>query len=174
MLWLKTLGAVMVLTGSGSYGLISARKLGKRVEQLKSIRLAIGFLEKEITYMHTPLSLAMSNAARSATEPVRSLFSNCSQSLQDRQGIDIHDAWMNSLSKLNRNSELAEEDIQLLTSLSLQMGMSGAEEQKKLFAMIQEQLKILEGKARAEMESGYKIRTYGGFILGAAIVLLLL
>jgi stage III sporulation protein AB len=78
------------------------------------------------------------------------------------------------LEKLQKKSDLNHDDITVLQSVSSQMGMSGADEQKKLFAMIQEHLNIQEDRARREAESGRKLRSYGGFILGATVVLLLL
>ncbi len=174
MLWLKIVGAVFIISGFGSYGLMSAGSMDKRVEQIKNIRLAMRFLEKEITYLHTPLSLAMARAAECIPAPASKLFENCSRSLRDRQGITIHEAWSQSLSNLRHQSDLNNDDIIVLQSVSSQMGMSGAEEQKRLFAMIQEHLSIQEDRARREAESGRKLRSYGGFILGATVVLLLL
>jgi Stage III sporulation protein AB (spore_III_AB). len=174
MLWLKTIGAVFIISGFGSYGLMSASSLDKRVEQIKNIRLAMRFLEKEITYLHTPLPLAMARAAECIPAPANLLFADCSRHLQDRQGITIHEAWSQSLACIRRKSDLNNEDITVLQSISSQMGMSGAEEQKRLFIMIQEHLHIQEDRARREAESGRKLRSYGGFILGATVVLLLL
>lgn len=174
MLWLKTMGVVLVVSGFGSYGLMGARSIEKRVEQIKNIRLAMGFLEKEITYLHTPLPLALNRAAQCIAGPAGLFFAECSRSLQDRQGTTIKEAWSQSLKKMRINSDLTDQDLELLQSVSSQIGMSGVEEQKKLFGLIQEQLKIQEEKARSEADSGRKIRAYGGFILGATIVLLLL
>ncbi len=174
MLWVKTLGVVLVMAGFGSYGLLGANSLGKRVEQIRNVRLAMGFLEKEINYLHTPLPLAFSRSAQCVQEPARSLFENCSQSLQDRQGITISEVWGQSLVKIRGLSDLNNEDFEILQLVSSQKGMSGTEEQNRLFAMIQEQLIIQEGQARREAEAGHKLRAYGGFIVGAAIVLLLI
>lgn len=174
MLWLKTLGVVLVVAGFGSYGLMGAHSMDQRVEQIKNIRLAMRFLEKEIAYLHTPLPLAMARAAQCIPAPANQLFEDCSLTLQDRQGITINEAWSQSLEKMRKRSDLNNADITLLQAVSSQMGMSGADEQKKLFAMIQEQLNIQEDRARREAESGRKLRSYGGFILGAAVVILLL
>lgn len=174
MLWLKTLGVVLVLSGSGCYGLMGARSLEQRVEQIKNIRTAAGFLEKEIVYLQTPLPLALDRAGQCVPEPARSLFADCSRTLRERQGITIKEAWSGSLEKLRNRSDLNSGDIGVLQALGPQMGMSGAPEQQKLLAMIQEQLKIQENRARREAESGCKLRSYGGFILGAVVVLLLL
>lgn len=174
MLWLKTMGVVLVVSGLGSYGLMGAHSLDQRVEQIRNIRLAMRFLEKEITYLHTPLPVAMARAAQCIPPPASHLFGDCSLTLQDRQGITMSEAWSLSLKKMQNRSDLNNADITLLQAVSSQMGMSGADEQKKLFAMIQEQLTIQEERARCEAESGRKLRSYGGFILGATVVLLLL
>lgn len=174
MLCLKTLGVILVVSGFGCYGLMGARSLEQRVEQIKNIRLAMRFLEKEIVYLQTPLPLALARAGQCVPEPVRSLFEDCSQTLQDRQGITINEAWSGSLEKLRAKSDLSNGDISVLQAVSSQMGMSGAPEQQKLLAMIQEQLDIQETRARREAQSGRKLRSYGGFIMGAVVVLLLL
>jgi stage III sporulation protein AB len=174
MLWLKILGAAFIISGFGLYGLIGARNLSNRVVQIRNIRLALGFLEKEITYLHTPLPLAMERAAGCTPEPAKTLFYECGRTLKVRQGMTTSEAWALSLKKLHAISDLKDEDLELLKMLSSQMGMSDADEQKKLFGLLQEQLKIQEEKARQEAESGHKIRAYGGFMLGATIVLLLI
>ncbi|HZK87418.1 MAG TPA: hypothetical protein VFC40_05610 [Syntrophomonas sp.] len=174
MFWLKTMGAIFIVSGLGAYGLMGARSISNRVEQIRNIRLAMGFLEKEISYLHTPLPLALERASQCTPEPARTLFFECGRTLQDRQGMTTPEAWAQSLEKMGIISDLKDEDLELLKMLSSQMGMSGADEQKKLFGLMQEQLKIQEEKARREMESGHKIRAYGGFILGATVVLLLI
>jgi len=173
MLGLKTLGVVLIISGFGSYGLMGARRLDKRVHQIRNIRLAMAFLEKEITYLHTPLTTALARAAQSIPYPASMLFSHCARSLQDRQGATFTEAWRASLEQLARVSELKKEDLELLQSVASQLGMSGADDQQRFFRYIEEQLKIQEDKSRHELESGRKIRAYGGFILGSTVVLLL-
>ncbi len=174
MLWLKTLGAAFIVSGFGAYGLMGAQSISNRVEQIRSIRLAMGYLEKEITYLHTPLPLALERAAQFTPRPAQALFAKCGRTLQARQGMTTFEAWAISLEYLRTISDLKDEDLELLKTLSSQMGMSDADEQKKMFGMVQEQLRIQEEKARGEVESGRKIRAYGGFILGATVVLLLI
>jgi len=174
MLGLKTLGVALIILGFGSCGLISARILENRVQQIRNIRLAMGFLDKEITYLHTPLTLALERAAQSIPYPASVLFSECAWSLQDRQGVTFSEAWRQSLDSLDNVSDLKKEDLQLLQSVASQLGTSGVDEHQKFFRYMEEQLKIQEDKSRHELESGRKIRAYGGFILGSTVVLLLI
>ncbi len=171
---LKMMGAVLVIGACGVYGLFSANRLRRRIEHIVSIRLALGYLEKEINYLHSPLPIALSRSAQNADEPAKSFFSNVSADLYNRAGITLSEAWRQNLDKIRSISELKTEDIELLGAMSAQLGMSGVEEQLKMFAMIQEQLKILENKARQEEASGRKLRVYGGFAFGATVVLMVI
>lgn len=174
MIWLKTLGVACIISGFGSYGLMGAHKIEKRVEQIKVLRLSMGFLEKEIIYMQSPLPIAMQRTAQLTSRPVRVLFEECSRHLRDRQGISIGEAWNRSLKRLSNSSDLNHDDIEIVRAVSSRLGASGIEDQKKLFQMIQEELVIQENNARDNLQSGRKLWGYGGFILGITIVLLLL
>ena len=174
MFWPKLLGVILIIGGCGCYGLMSANRLRKRVEQLLNIRLALACLEKEINYLHTPLPAALSRAAQGAAEPARSLFAGISQDLQTREGITINEAWQHNLRSLYQQTELNDQDLELLLVMAPQLGMSGGEEQVKLLTMVQEQLKVQEDRARIEEDNGCKLRVYGGFAFGATVVLLLL
>ncbi|CFX49083.1 Stage III sporulation protein AB [Syntrophomonas zehnderi OL-4] len=174
MIWIKTLGIVFIIAGFGSYGLMGARRIEKRVEQIKNIRMALGFLEKEITYLQTPLYLALKKTALLTAQPVKILFGESSRLLQDRQGITVGEAWEKALQKLKPACDLNQDDLEILKAVANQMGSSGIKEQIKLFQLIQEELQIQEENARDQMESGRKLWSYGGFILGTMVVLLLL
>lgn len=174
MLWLKTAGVILIISGSGAWGLSGARRIRKRVEQLRELRIAIGFLEKEITCTYTPLSLALERTAKFCNRPVNLLFAESSDRLKNREGITAGEAWNIGLHKLHSNSALKETDIELLSAAAHQLGMSDVFEQEKFFRLIQEELKIYEDQALSEVESGQKLWSYGGFILGTLIVLLLI
>ncbi|HNX28296.1 MAG TPA: hypothetical protein PKN87_02655 [Syntrophomonadaceae bacterium] len=171
---IKTLGICMVIAGFGMWGLLGARRQDKRVQQLKNLRMAIGFLEKEIFYMQTPLSLAMSRAGQFCDYTVSGLFKECAGNLEKKSGITGYEAWQSGLEKLKQESELKPIDLELLKSVGPQLGVSDRAEQQKFFTLIHEELKLLEETAYREAEAGRKIWSYGGFILGAAIVILLL
>jgi stage III sporulation protein AB len=171
---LKTLGITLIIAGCGSWGLLGARRIDKRVAQIKDLRMALGFLEKEITYIHTPLSRALERTARFCGTPVSCLFTESSKGLEAREGITAGEAWMKGLQALKNNAELKAADLDILSTAALQLGMSDVGEQKKFFSLIQEELQIQEEKALQEVESGRKLWAYGGFIVGAMIVLLLL
>lgn len=174
MLWLKTMGIALVIAGCGGGGLMGARKIDRRVEQIKEIRQAMGYLEKEITYLQTPLSLALEHTARMTSPPLQRLFAGCACNLTKRQGVSVKEAWEHALVNFKQQADLNHDDIQILAAAANQLGASGIEQQKQFFILLQEQLKIQEEKARSKVESERKLWSYGGFILGSTVVLFLL
>jgi stage III sporulation protein AB len=134
----------------------------------------MGYLEKEITYMHTPLSLALEHTANMISPPLQILFKESSHNLLSRQGISVTEAWESALTRLREQADLHDEDLQVLQTAAAQLGVSGIEQQKQYFLLLQEQLKIQEEKARQKADSERKLWSYGGFILGITVVLFLL
>lgn len=171
---LKTLGITLIIAGCGSWGLIGANRFDRRVAQIKDLRLSLGFLEKEITYMHTPLPRALDRTARFCPTRVACLFEESFRLLQAKAGTTAGEAWTRALKVLEQKTALKPVDIDILATAALQLGMSDVDEQKKFFNLIQEELRIQEEKALQEAEKGQKLWRYGGFIIGAIIVLLLL
>lgn len=174
MIGAKIVGISLIMGGFGGWGLSGARRLEQRVEELRDLRMALGFLEKEITNMFTPLSLALERTAGFCDLPVADLFLKSSSALGGKQGTTIREAWTAGLEALSRSSALLPADLKLLENAGGQLGMSNASEQKKVFALIQEELKLQEEKARDKVKGSHKLWSYGGFLLGAVVVILLL
>ncbi|MDD2620273.1 MAG: hypothetical protein PHC92_06360 [Syntrophomonadaceae bacterium] len=173
-MWIKMLGIICIISGFGAWGLIGGRTLDKRVAQIKEIRMALGFLEKEISCMYIPLPRALERTARFCKKPTAILFAESSRKLQSREGATANEAWSHGLNELRRDSDLKEKDLELLAAAASQLGMSDVMQQKKIFNLLQEELAILEAKAWQDAQAGRKLWNYGGFMIGALIVILLL
>lgn len=171
---IKIMGVVLIIGGFGCYGLIKASSMEKRIKQIKNIRLAMVFLEKEISYVHSILPDALSKTGRFATYPVNYLFQESAKELKNKNGVLAEEAWIKGLEKLREHSDLNDEDIEILTPVAMQIGVSNSIEQSKFLRLVQEELKIIEENNQEELSSKKKIWSYGGFIVGTMIVLLLL
>lgn len=170
----KILGATLIVSGLGGWGLSGARRLRERARHLQQLSMAFGYLEKEITCIYNPLSLALANTAKFAPEPVAQLFSVSSRLLQGRSGITARDAWLEGAEQLALVSPLQEEDLLLIRSAADQLGASDAFQQRKFLSLIQEHLNTAEQTARARAQAEHKLYAYGGFIAGLVVVLLLI
>jgi len=171
---LKAIGMVMIITASGVWGLSGAKRLEKRQEQLGELKAALGFLEKEICFMHTNLSLAMQKTAQFTQFPANLVFAVAAEELGKKKGITAQEAWLKGLEAMRQQAQLQPKDIELLASLAALLGVSNANEQHKALAALQEELLLQQQKAQRELDSNQKLWSYGGFIMGAAIVLLLI
>lgn len=174
MIGLKVIGISLIISGFGGWGLAGARRMDKRVDEIRDLRMAIGFLEKEITTIYTPLSLALQRTAEFSDKPVTYLFRESAAVLETKQGVTIREAWREGLASMARSSSLLPADTKVLENAGGQLGMSNASEQKKIFALIQEELKLQEEKARDGVKANRQLWSYGGFIMGAVVVILLL
>ncbi len=170
----KMIGMVLIISSMGAWGLSSARGIGKRTEELREIRFAMAFLEKEITYMHTPLTRALERTAGMSHQPVSVLFLESATSLKAGKGLTAGEAWMNGLQKLNSKSNLAPTDLEILATAAHHLGASDSSDQRKFLVLLQEEIKVQEERARQEQGAKQKLWSYGGFIMGIVIVLLLI
>ena len=170
----KMIGTALIISSLGAWGLSGARGIGKRTEELRELRFAIAFLEKEISYMHTPLTRALERTARMCQNPVSALFRESALSLKAGRGLTAGEAWMIGLEKLNVGSNLQATDLEILGSAAHHLGMSDSSDQRKFLVLLQEEIKVQEEKARQEQAGKQKLWSYGGFILGIVIVLLLI
>jgi stage III sporulation protein AB len=174
MVWSKAIGTILIISCFGFWGLSGARRIGRRTEQLKDLRFAIAFLEKEIIYMHTPLTLAFKRTADASKEPIAVLFRESSQILQQGTGITAAEAWLTAAQNLQAETDLNNKDLDIIESAAHHLGMSDVSQHQQVLSLVQEKLKIQEEKARQEQAANQKLWSYGGFILGSVIVLLLI
>ncbi len=170
----KMIGTALIISSLGAWGLSGARGIGKRTEELRDLRFAVAFLEKEITYMHTPLTRALERTARMCQQPVSALFLESARRLKAGKGLTAGEAWMSGLESLNIKSNLQSGDLEILATAAHHLGVSDSSDQKKFLVLLQEELKVQEEKARQEQAAKQKLWSYGGFIMGIVIVLLLI
>lgn len=171
---LKAIGTIMIISGAGMWGLSGARRLTKRQEQLGELKMALAYLDKEIYYMHTNLSQAMLNTTKFAGWPINVLFAATAQELNLKNGTTAEEAWQKGVNALQAKAQLHPNDIALLATLASQLGVSSAYEQNRALTALGEELGLQEIKARLETDCNHKLWSYGGFIMGTAIVLLLI
>ncbi len=174
MAWFKMIGMAFIISSLGTWGLSGARGIGKRTEELKELRFAIAFLEKEITYMHTPLTCALERTARMCRPPVSALFGESAIALKARQGLTAGEAWMQGIKCLHIRSNLKETDLEVLATAAHHLGRSDSSDQRKFLLLMQEEIQVQEERARQEQGANQKLWSYGGFIIGIVIVLLLI
>ncbi|MDR1159813.1 MAG: hypothetical protein LBK69_04210 [Syntrophomonadaceae bacterium] len=173
-MWVKALGSILIVLGCGVWGLLEAKKIRRRMKQIKELRLALNFLEKDITLMYVPLAEALDNTGDFCNGGIGYFFKRCAQFLQEKSGITAGEAWRLGLTELKKHSALREVELHLLEGVADQIGVSEVKEQQKCLDLVNEQLKMIEAQNYENMENQQKLWIYGGFVLGTVTVLLLI
>ena len=85
----------------------------------------------------------------------------------------MEDAWNNSIEKHLSNSFLNKLDIELIKNFGKIVGKSDTEDQKKHFNLIYAQLEHHEKMAEEERKKNERMYRSLGFLLGAALYIIL-
>lgn len=163
----------MLIALSGAYGLMGARRLDLRVEELRELRLAMKLLREQIHYLHTPLPEALWLCAERYRPPVDALFRTSAEVLRDPAGAGIAEAWEAGVRRLGAAGHLHPQDIGVLRQASGRLGSSGLAEQTRLLDWLDGELKRQQETAEAHRASQRQLWSYGGFIVGAILALLI-
>ena len=171
---LKVVGAMLLIMSTGIVGLVIARNISLRPQQIRHIKSGLQMLETEMLYGLTPLPQALKRVGARIASPINLLFITSSQYLEKGEGITAGEAWELALNELEQESALLSEDLDILLYFGQSLGGSDKEEQSKNLKMVQEHLKNVEQKAEESKARNTKLWQYVGFSLGAVIALILL
>ncbi|MGE5416870.1 MAG: hypothetical protein ACM3UZ_08935 [Acidobacteriota bacterium] len=170
----KMIGAALIVGASGYTGMQKASQLSQRTGCLRQLRMDIDFLEKEIDYMRSPLAAALEKTARISEDPVKCLFLDSSRVLATEKSHSAKEAWEAGVQALARQSPLNSEDLSVIRIIGERLGTSNVSDQVKMLRMASEELKVQEMKAREREASEKKMWSYGGFLLGLLVCILML
>lgn len=170
----KLVGVGIVIGAMGWSGLRKGAELSRRSAELRQLRIDLSFLEKEIGYARTPLVHAMERTARVSGFPVNILFEETCRALKRDPSMVARDAWEVGVKALAKRSCLAVEDLGVLKAIGERMGTSDVSDQVNMLRLATEELKVQEEKARQKETSEKKIWSYGGFLAGLMISILML
>ncbi|MHB1419261.1 MAG: stage III sporulation protein SpoIIIAB [Bacillota bacterium] len=170
---IKFIGAGLVVSGAGFFGVTMARNYARRPWQLRWLQSALQMLETEIAYASSPLPEALDHVARSCHHPIEILFQGAREELKEREGVTVAEAWEAAIKKFQPVSALLSSDIGVLVSFGRGLGRSDREEQLKNLALTREQLRLQEVAAEAERVRSERMWRILGFLVGIAMVFIL-
>ncbi len=145
----------------------------RRVTELRVFQNALGLLESEIMFASTPLPRAVSELKRGLREPVAGLFGLFGFILKQRAGYTADEAWSMAINETRKFLCLDKEDIDIILDFGKNLGSTDKENQQKNFLRIRYQLDEQLRKAEEKRGRNEKLCKSLGFLLGAALVTLL-
>lgn len=171
---LRIIGAIMLIMGTGTVGLVIARNFSLRPQQIRHLKSALQMLETEVLFGLTPLPLGLQRVGKKMASPINKLFLITGKHLSKGEGLTAGEAWEIALKELEQESALLLEDLDILLYFGQSLGGSDREEQHKNFKLVQEHLKNAESKAEELKIRNTKMWQYLGFSFGGVIALILL
>lgn len=172
-MFLKIMGLLFVVGASSLIGFKMAEGLEERLRDIRSLQLALGVLEKEMTFLGNSLPRALSAAVKVGGSSA-GIFKECGEMLQNRQGYCVSDAWEISVEKHANNTFLNNEDKEILLSIGLGLGQYDSESQSRSIKLICSQLEVQEKKAQEQIAKSSKMYKNLGILAGIAVGVMLL
>lgn len=171
-IYIRTVAIVAVLYSATMLGATIARNYRERPRHLRLMQFALQMMETEINYGATPLPDIWRNLAHRIGEPINGIFAQAHTHLN--QGTStISESFDWALQEGLRTTALLSTDMEILRTLSSTLGRSNREEQMKSIRLAQTELAIEETKAEQERQNNEKMWRYLGFLIGMALVVIL-
>lgn len=172
-MFLKIIGFLFVVGASTLIGFKMAGSLEARLRDIRNLQLALGVLEKEMTFLGNSLPRALLATVKIEGNTAE-IFKECGKMLQSRLGYCVSDAWKMSVEKHVKNTFLDNEDKEILLSIGLGLGQYDSESQSKSIRLICSQLEMQEKKAQEQIVKSSKMYKNLGVLAGISIGIMLL
>ncbi|WP_372995275.1 stage III sporulation protein SpoIIIAB [Lutispora sp.] len=170
---IKGIGALLIIISSSLLGILISSKYSIRPKEIRKLRFSLQMLETEIVYGSTPVPYACYNVGCKSDNPWKSFFLAVSENLLERRFFSMEEAWNQAIVNNLCESSLSPSDKELLRNFGRIIGKSDTEDQKKHFKLIYAQLEHHEKIAEDERKNNEKMYKSMGFLLGAAILIIL-
>lgn len=175
MIWVKWLGAGLIVAATSVWGNQQAARLRRRVRELEEFRLVLRLLGAEIGYTATPLPRAMEHVgSRLSSTHVRAFLAEVCRLLREPDVSDATAAWQQAAGIVRERLALTTEDWPVLMRAAAGLGGLGRDHQIQQLAAAETQLAAHTASALAQCESGERMWRYLGMMSGVAVVILLL
>lgn len=170
---LKIAGSVLLVTSGVLVGLKIKKKLRMRKELLCEYKAGLDFLESRILLDELALCDCMEDCEKRfcGNYPEFNVFSRFKNNLSEGK-YSAEDAWMESVNEVSENGLLINDEIELLSSLSVILGRSDVQHHSAHIKEVVEKLDVLICEADNKLKKDGNL--YLKLCAAAAAVMVLL
>ena len=169
----KIIGALMVTAATTSLGVMSAKRLKRRVRSLRSLVSALDIMRSEICTRLTPMPELLELLAAQTGEPANIFFTNCLIKQRSMRGRPFAELW-NSALRATEELELNENELEPLIELGTALGRYDTDRQGEAILAAKKRLEGFLQKAESERDRESKTRTMLGIAVGVMITIILI
>ena len=166
------IGSLGLIAACGGLGLWFADRARRRPLELRACLMALSLLDTEIYWGATPLPEACAGIAERSEAPWRGFFEEIRERIEAGEGA--WQAWKATVARQHKNFCLKPEDWLVVLDVGKGLGRSDRDEQHKHLMVIQKQLGLIREQAALWAEKQAKMWSYLGFLVGFAVVIILI
>lgn len=148
MVYVKLLGAILVLLSGYLAGKVATGAWSRRERQLAQLKEAMGALATEMNCLLLPLPQIMGKLAERLSPPVGEIFALAGGIMESGGGQSAQEAWEEAVAQVGPKLCLLESDLSFLSSLGAYLGASDLEDQLKRLEGLAQQLETQRQEAR--------------------------
>ncbi len=171
---IKLIGGIIIILSSTLIGILLSQKYKSRPVFLKKFRFSMQMLETEVIYGTTPLPYALYSISLKSDYPWKAFFYESYENITDRKFFTMEEAWSDAMDKHLNCGSLNKADKEIIKNIGKVIGKSDREDQKKHFLLLYAQLNQQEERAEDERRKNERMYKSLGFLLGAAIYIILI
>lgn len=170
---IKGMGIILILCSCGAIGFQMSGDLGRRIEELNTLKKIIIMLRGEIKYHNATLSEAFEGIGTRVKKPYKDFFSSCGEELDRLSGQSFHEIWKNMIKKYLFDTKLMAKDIQRLEAIGENLGYLDKEMQLNTIDLYLEHLELEIEEARKNLNNNGKLYKCLGIMGGILITLVI-
>ena len=169
----KIIGALMVTAATTSLGVMSVKRLKRRVRSLRTLVNALDIMRSEICMRLTPMPELLEILAVQTGEPASIFFTNCLIKQRSMRGRPFAEVWLSALED-TKELELSENELEPLAELGSALGRYDTDRQGEAILAARKKLEGFLQKAESERDRESKTRTMLGIAAGVMITIILI
>ena len=169
MIIIKYIGIILIIVITFLIGYFISKKYSNRVTELKETQIALDILENKIKFTYEPLRDIFMEMKNLLKGNISKLFENISINLQDK---NVETAFSQALFEIKTN--LLEEDLEVIKSLSKLLGKTEKEGQVSQIELTRTFIKAQIKKAEIEEAKNSKLYKTLGATVGLAFAIILI
>ena len=169
MQMIKYFMLILVFISSSLIGRLISKKYIDRVEELKEIKNALNIFKSKIKFTYEPLQEIFKQISNMVNKNIGNIFKNAKDIMKEKTAAI---AWEEAVE--NSNTNLKEEDLQVLKNLSKLLGISDIDGQISQIEVTESFIERQLREAEQEKQKNVKLYKMLGNTIGLAIVIILI
>lgn len=173
-MWMKFLGAVLVVGSCTGFGLGAVRRLKERRRLLEALRQMIFHLRGEILYANAPLSCALLRTGSRGSGWAAALFTEIARELEREGGDPFEVIWKRQVERRSGDTVLSETDRKSLLRFGMNLGYLDRDMQEKTMQLYLEDLEMALERLRREEPDKSRLLFGMGVLSGLFLTVILI